>query len=296
MPTVAPSAAIAGPSPLPALVPLANDPAELDCPTRQRILRLVVEEGPVSVVRARAGPRPHRPRASAVTSAALEAHGQIVVHAGAGPGACRPGPPGPPLRGHGRGQAALTRAYSDLAGAGPGLPRAGGRRRGGPGASPTSASAELAERHAAPSRPPGTTSATVSTALADRRSPPTATPPRRDRCPAAGPSSCARGTAPSRHVAARFPQLCEAETRAFSRLLGVHVQRLSTLAAGGHVCTTHIPTPCPTSATATQRRDSGRNTMTAPTETVTRPPSTDGDHRLDRQLRLRLARHRRRRA
>jgi predicted ArsR family transcriptional regulator len=42
-------------------------------------------------------------------------------------------------------------------------------------------------------------------------------------------------------VATEFPQLCEAETAAFSRLLGVHVQRLSTLAGGGHVCTTSIP-------------------------------------------------------
>jgi hypothetical protein len=27
----------------------------------------------------------------------------------------------------------------------------------------------------------------------------------------------------------------------FSRLLGVHVQRLATLAHGEHVCTTHVP-------------------------------------------------------
>ena len=44
------------------------------------------------------------------------------------------------------------------------------------------------------------------------------------------------------HVAREFPQLCEAETEAFSRLLGVHVQRLATLAHGEHVCTTHVPT------------------------------------------------------
>jgi predicted ArsR family transcriptional regulator len=46
---------------------------------------------------------------------------------------------------------------------------------------------------------------------------------------------------PVSHVAHEFPQLCEAEARAFSRLLGVHVQRLATLASGGHVCTTNIP-------------------------------------------------------
>lgn len=51
-----------------------------------------------------------------------------------------------------------------------------------------------------------------------------------------------QGHCPVQEVAARFPQLCEAETRVFGRLLGVHVQRLSTLSAGGHVCTTSIPT------------------------------------------------------
>lgn len=51
-----------------------------------------------------------------------------------------------------------------------------------------------------------------------------------------------QGHCPIQAVAAEFPQLCEAETAAFSRLLGVHVQRLSTMAAGGHVCTTNVPT------------------------------------------------------
>ena len=42
-------------------------------------------------------------------------------------------------------------------------------------------------------------------------------------------------------VAAEFPQLCEAETRVISELLGVHVQRLATIANGDGVCTTHVP-------------------------------------------------------
>jgi predicted ArsR family transcriptional regulator len=50
-----------------------------------------------------------------------------------------------------------------------------------------------------------------------------------------------QGHCPVQHVAREFPQLCEAETEAFSRLLGVHVQRLATLAHGEHVCTTHVP-------------------------------------------------------
>jgi predicted ArsR family transcriptional regulator len=46
---------------------------------------------------------------------------------------------------------------------------------------------------------------------------------------------------PVAHVAEQFPQLCEAETAAFARLLGTHVQRLATIARGDGVCTTYVP-------------------------------------------------------
>nr|WP_231948595.1 metalloregulator ArsR/SmtB family transcription factor [Jiangella alkaliphila] len=46
---------------------------------------------------------------------------------------------------------------------------------------------------------------------------------------------------PVAHVAEQFPQLCEAETEAFARLLDTHVQRIATIAHGEGVCTTHIP-------------------------------------------------------
>jgi predicted ArsR family transcriptional regulator len=48
---------------------------------------------------------------------------------------------------------------------------------------------------------------------------------------------------PVAHVAAEFPQLCDAETAVISRLVGTHVQRLATIAHGDGVCTTHIPGP-----------------------------------------------------
>ena len=54
---------------------------------------------------------------------------------------------------------------------------------------------------------------------------------------------------PVAHVAAEFPALCDAETAAFSRLLGTHVQRLATLAHGDGVCTTHVPAAPPRSST-----------------------------------------------
>lgn len=50
-----------------------------------------------------------------------------------------------------------------------------------------------------------------------------------------------QGHCPVRDVAARYPELCEAEAHAFSRLLGTHVRRLATQAHGAHVCTTHVP-------------------------------------------------------
>lgn len=51
-----------------------------------------------------------------------------------------------------------------------------------------------------------------------------------------------QGHCPIQHVAQAYPAFCDAETDAFSRLLGVHVQRLATLAHGEHVCTTFVPT------------------------------------------------------
>lgn len=66
---------------------------------------------------------------------------------------------------------------------------------------------------------------------------------------------------PIAHVAAEFPQLCEAETEAFSSLLGRHVQRLATIAHGDGVCTTYIPN-LPKSISS-QRKSSTQTTTTA---------------------------------
>ncbi len=55
-----------------------------------------------------------------------------------------------------------------------------------------------------------------------------------------GPQLC-QHHCPVRHAAARFPQLCEAETEAFEQLLGSHVLRLATIGRGDGVCTTLVP-------------------------------------------------------
>lgn len=56
-----------------------------------------------------------------------------------------------------------------------------------------------------------------------------------------------QGHCPVQSIAEEAPEWCEAETRVISRLLDVHVQRLSTLAGGAHVCTTTIPVALATS-------------------------------------------------
>ena len=58
---------------------------------------------------------------------------------------------------------------------------------------------------------------------------------------------------PVAHVAHEFPQLCEAETAAISRVLGRHVQRLATIAHGDGVCTTCLPAP--RQSTSTDNRE-----------------------------------------
>jgi predicted ArsR family transcriptional regulator len=52
---------------------------------------------------------------------------------------------------------------------------------------------------------------------------------------------------PVQHVAEEFPQLCEAETEFFARLLGSPVRRLTTIAHGDSCCTAHV-TPVERSA------------------------------------------------
>ncbi|SEQ56448.1 helix-turn-helix transcriptional regulator [Microlunatus flavus] len=84
--------------------------------------------------------------------------------------------------------------------------------------------------------------------------------------PAAAGEQLCQHHCPVAHVAERFPQLCEAETEAFSRQLGVHVQRLATIAHGDGVCTTHVPRIPPRShgPTGTSGPEPGLNFTYAP--------------------------------
>jgi predicted ArsR family transcriptional regulator len=236
----------------PVHTPEGPAPDAAEASTRERILRLVVESGPVSVVElaadlslTTAGVRRH--------VAALEEDGKITVLRTA----VADGRRGRPARRYvatERGQAGLSTAYSDLAAralqflgatAGPEALAAFAERRAG----------DLAERHAAAVEAAGPDVErrveALAAALAGDGYASTARP-----ALAGQAVQLCQGHCPIQDVAAQFPQFCEAETKAFSRLLGVHVQRLSTLAGGGHVCTTHIPT-APLVRAASDRPDAG---------------------------------------
>jgi predicted ArsR family transcriptional regulator len=75
---------------------------------------------------------------------------------------------------------------------------------------------------------------------------------------------------PVAHAAEQFPQLCEAETEVFSRLLGTHVQRLATIAHGDGVCTTFIPRAAEPAGKTTKTK------TTKTTETTRASASTAG--------------------
>ena len=74
---------------------------------------------------------------------------------------------------------------------------------------------------------------------------------RRELPLAAGADQLCQQHCPVSHVAHEFPQLCEAETEAIGSVLGSHVQRLATIAHGDGVCTTCIPHGVPTSGART---------------------------------------------
>lgn len=80
-----------------------------------------------------------------------------------------------------------------------------------------------------------------------------------------------QGHCPVQHVAEEFPELCEAETEVFSKLIGAHVQRLATLAGGDHVCTTFVPLAAVSQAAASDTSDTSHTPDTSTSPTV--PPS-----------------------
>jgi predicted ArsR family transcriptional regulator len=213
--------------------------AESDAGTRQHVLELIAADGPVSAAEIAAG-LDLTPAAIRRHLGVLEGTDQIAVHdGGQGNGPARRGRPARRYVATSHGQAALSHRYSELASealrylsvvAGPGALTEFAESR----------VRDLEQRYALAVATAGHDTASRAHALAHGLAgdgyAATARP-----VPGAAAIQLCQGHCPVQEIAAEFPQLCEAETHAFSRLLGVHVQRLATLAGGGHVCTTNIP-------------------------------------------------------
>lgn len=235
----------AGPAPVPAgsvdLSVATPPPADSEDRTRDRVCRRVLEDGPVSAA--------ELARAMGVTPAAVRRHLDVLAEQGL---VAVRDVPSRAQRGRGRparlyvltdaGHAAMSTGYDALAAqalrylaavAGPDAVRRFAAERiadletryrpvvEAAGPDPRARAEALAaalsgDGYAASTRAIGPPGASIGTQLC-------------------------QGHCPVQHVAREFPELCEAETDTFSRLLGVHVQRLATLAHGEHVCTTHVP-------------------------------------------------------
>lgn len=205
-----------------------------DAPTRQRVARSVLEHGP-STAAALAGRLLLTPAAVRRHLDALVAEGVLEARAQRVHGARGRGRPARVFAITDLGRDAFDQAYDDLAvnalrflaetGGDPAVAEFARRRI-----------ADLEQRYrplveAAPSaeRPQALAAAlTLDGYAASVSSAPSGDQMCQHHCPVA-------------HVAVEFPQLCEAETEAFARLLGSHVQRLATIAHGDGVCTTNVP-------------------------------------------------------
>ncbi|MEX0914221.1 MAG: transcriptional regulator [Demequina sp.] len=202
--------------------------------TRERILGLIVSAGPVT-----AATLAHE---LGVTSAGVRRHlialhddDLITEHDQPGQGARGRGRPARAYVATSEGQQALTSAYADVAVDALGFMR----DQGNLDEFVEAKAAELEEALdvAVPAGAPMEDKvAALSKALGDKGY---ATSVR----PGHGGVTLqlCQGHCPVQSIAESAPEWCEAETRVFSRILNVHVQRLSTLAGGAHVCTTTIP-------------------------------------------------------
>jgi predicted ArsR family transcriptional regulator len=230
--------------------------------TRARIARLILENGPVSAasLSTRLG----------LTPAAVRRHldgllagGMIEIRSARRPASRGRGRPAKLFTITDAGRSAFEHAYDDLATsalrflaevAGPAAVAEFARRQ----------VSELERRYRpvmAAAEPAGKVQALAAALSADgyaasaTRAP--AGSPTAGRASAlAGGEQLCQHHCPVAHVAAEFPQLCEAETEAFGRLLGTPVQRLATIAHGDGICTTHVTAPSLVHTRATPARGS----------------------------------------
>jgi predicted ArsR family transcriptional regulator len=242
--------------------------------TRARIARLILENGPVSAaaLSTRLG----------LTPAAVRRHidgllagGMIEVRSARRPASRGRGRPAKLFVITDAGRSAFEHAYDDLATsalrfladvAGPGAVAEFARRQVADlerryrpvmaSADPDAKVKALAEALSADGYAASATGAPASSPV-----PPTGHGPALTVL--AGGEQLCQHHCPVAHVAAEFPQLCEAETEAFGRLLGTPVQRLATIAHGDGICTTHVTDQ---SLVQTRTTPTSANTDTTTTE------------------------------
>jgi predicted ArsR family transcriptional regulator len=242
--------------------------------TRARIARLILENGPVSAaaLSTRLG----------LTPAAVRRHidgllagGMIEVRSARRPASRGRGRPAKLFVITDAGRSAFEHAYDDLATsalrfladvAGPGAVAEFARRQVAElerryrpvmaSADPDAKVKALAEALSADGYAASATGAPASSPV-----PPTGHGPALTVL--AGGEQLCQHHCPVAHVAAEFPQLCEAETEAFGRLLGTPVQRLATIAHGDGICTTHVTDQ---SLVQTRTTTTSTNTDTTTTE------------------------------
>lgn len=204
--------------------------------TRARVARLILEHGPVtaSALGERVGLTPAAIRRHLD---ALLAEGMIEVRKARTPQARRRGRPAKWFAITDAGRSAFVHAYDDLAtSALRFLAETAGDRAVAEFARRQIADLERRYRPVVQEAPPHQRVRTLAEALSgDGYAAAAAKAPQ----PGGGEQLC-QHHCPVAHVAAEFPQLCEAETEAFSRLLGTPVQRLATIAHGDGICTTHV--------------------------------------------------------
>ena len=215
-----------------------------DANTRQQVLDLVVEKGPVTASAIA--------RILGLTTAAVRRHITILMESGEiaehEPGTVAKRGRGRPARHYiatERAHMHLADGYSDLAvKALRHLGQVGGEEAVDSFAA--ARSREIERRYAPIVRDAGKDPRVRAQALADALTQDGYAATVREIANGTFAVQLCQGHCPIQHVAGDFPQLCDAETQAFSRLLDVHVQRHATLAGGEHVCTTHIPVGMPT--------------------------------------------------
>lgn len=219
-------------------------PAAQDGDTRRAIVRLLVEDGPVTA--GRIGER------LGLSAAGVRRHLDALLDAGdaeaSAPASWQQSGRGRPAKRYrltSRGRAKLEHAYDDLAAAairqlreigGEEAVRTFARRR-----------VEGILTGVTPPAGDGDVEAAADQVAAAFSRAGYVTTTTRVGGPVSGVQIC-QHHCPVSHVAEEFPELCDAEKEAMGELLGTHVQRLATLVNGDPVCTTHVPLSPPTTS------------------------------------------------